>query len=79
MALLDALPPPNAIQSYCFFLERMKYFVIKILKSLFVTVFLHFRPPLPQLAQTDGCDTAGGILTVKSMLKKNVQTAEMLK
>ena len=23
----------------------MKYFVIKILKSLFVTVFLHFRPP----------------------------------
>ena len=56
----------------------MKYFVIKILKSLFVTVFLHFLPLCHCLAQTDGCDTAGGVLTVKSMLKKNVQTAEML-
>ena len=41
--------------------------------------FYTFAPLCHCLAQTDGCDTAGGILTVKSMLKKNVQTAEMLK
>ena len=56
----------------------MKYFVVKILKSLSVTLFFTSASPLPRLAQTDGCDTAGGVLTVKSMLKKNVQTAEML-
>ena len=53
-------------------------FCHKNILFLFVTVFYIRTPPFPSCLNKP-CIKSGGILTVKSMLKKNIQTAEILR